>query len=83
MSVSNDHGTTRSLSPWARGIASRMESFSPDEKLVIERIVQGIEKGREVYGPMFLDRDGRDLVAEADDEARDWLIYRAMRRMQK
>jgi hypothetical protein len=78
MSLTNDTGHARTLSPWAQGIASRMESFSPDEKRVIERIVQGIERGRDVYGPMDLASDRRELEAEAADEARDWLVYRAM-----
>lgn len=66
---------------WAAGIAARIAEFSPDERRVLERIVQGIEKGREVYGPMDLANETRDLIAEADDECRDWLIYRAMQRI--
>lgn len=78
MSLSNDSGHSRPLSPWALAIADRMDGFSPDEKRAIERIIRGIEKGREVYGPMDLESDRRDLIAEADDEARDWIVYRAM-----
>jgi hypothetical protein len=64
-------------------IAERLTRCSEDERAVVERVVQGIERGRSVYGPMNLATDKRDLIAEADDEARDWLIYRAMLAVQR
>lgn len=68
---------------WALALAARVSEFSEDERKVIDRIVSGIEKGRAVYGAMDLATEQRDLVAEADDEARDWLIYRAMQRVRE
>lgn len=65
------------------GLLDRIAACSPDERAVIERLLDGIEKGRPVYGAMDLATDARDLTAEADDEARDWLVYRLMTRVQK
>jgi hypothetical protein len=65
------------------GMAERLTRCSDDERAVVERIVEGIEKGRSVYGPMNLATDKRDLISEASDEARDWLIYRAMLAVQR
>jgi hypothetical protein len=64
-------------------LAQRLAACSEDEIAVLEHILAGVEKGREVYGPMVLATDLRDLTAEADDEARDWIIYRAMRSVQR
>jgi hypothetical protein len=80
MRLTNDIGR---LDPRALQIAHRFIACSDDERDVLERILDGIEKGREVYGPMQLADDPRDLEAEADDEARDWLIYRSMRAVQR
>ena len=63
-------------------IAARLAACNDDELAVLDRILRGIEKGHVVYGHMNLAQDTRDLDAEADDEARDWLIYRAMGRVQ-
>lgn len=63
-------------------IAARLAACNDDELAVLDRILRGIEKGHGVYGHMNLAQDTRDLEAEADDEARDWLVYKAMRRVQ-
>ncbi len=68
---------------WSLGIATRIAEFSPDERRVLERIVEGIEKGRAVYGPMDLANEKRDLAAEASDELRDFAIYVAMLRVKQ
>lgn len=79
MSLTNDNGHAA----WALGFAARVVRMSPDERRVVESIVAGIEKGREVYGSIDLTSDTRDLESEASDEARDWLIYRAMSRVKE
>lgn len=71
-----------SVSSWA-DLASRLTECSPDELRVIEYILEGIEHGRRVYGPMNLATDKRDLADEAAQESRDWLTYRAMLAIQR
>jgi hypothetical protein len=62
-------------------IAERLTRCNDDERKVMERVLQGIEKGRAVYGPLNLASDRRDLVSEADDEVRDFAAYVAMQRV--
>ena len=84
MSLTNDTALGRgTLDPWALGIASRLAALNTDERKVVESIIARIERGRETYGPMDLANDPRDLGAEADPEAHDWMVYRAMLAVQR
>jgi hypothetical protein len=84
MTISNDsnHGPTVG-DPWALGMISRLAALCTDERLVMEHLLARIEKGRETYGPMDLANDPRDLAAEAEPEAHDWIIYRSMLAVQR
>ena len=56
-------------------IAARLSACSFDELRVIDRVLQGIEQGREQYGPLDVSRDIRDWRREGAQEMRDWLFY--------
>lgn len=53
------------------------ELWSVDELRVVQFVVDGLRHGRDVYGPLDLATDKRDLRNEARAEARDLIIYRA------
>lgn len=63
----------------ARSICARVcdarRSF--DELRVIDRVLQGIERGADEYGPLDIARDGRIWDREAEQELRDLLFYLA------
>lgn len=46
-----------------------------DELRVLEMVARGLDRGREVYGPLVLATDERDFGAEAFEEIRDALVY--------
>lgn len=58
-------------------ISQRLAHCSRDELRVISRVLDGIEIGRKIYGPMMLANDCRDFRREAAMEARDLLVYLA------
>jgi hypothetical protein len=39
--------------------------------------IDGITRGHDIYGPMHIDSDQRDFVAEAREEIRDACVYLA------
>ena len=51
------------------------EQLGPDELEVLELVVAGLVRGREVYGELDLVGDRRDFAREALEEARDGLVY--------
>lgn len=59
-------------------LEATVEFLNVDEMEVLLEIAQGIVRGQNVYGGMNLDEDTRDLLGEADEEERDWFVYRAM-----
>lgn len=73
MSLSNDTGHP-GPGP-VRAITDRIEALSPDERAVVLDLLDGLERGRLVYGPLEIDADRRDFADEARQEARDWLVY--------
>lgn len=54
------------------------EFMTRDEMEVLVEVAQGLVRGQEVHGFMDIDSDERDFDDEADEEMRDWLVYRAM-----
>ena len=84
MSLTNDIGQ---FAPHDLDLARRLAACNDDERAVLKAVLlqalAGIEKGHGIYGHMDLARDTRDLDAEGDDEARDFVIYRAMRSVQR
>lgn len=60
---------------------SRLLSLLPyfahdgDEIRILASVAEGLAKGLEVYGPMHLDSDGRDMRAETTAELRDAVVY--------
>jgi hypothetical protein len=66
-----------------RSICARLcdERRSEDELRVIDDVLAGLERGADQYGPLDLERDGRDWNEEAAQEARDLLAYQAMARV--
>lgn len=73
MSLSNDLGHPGPGQ--VRAITDRIEALSPDERAVVLDLLDGLERGRVVYGPLEIDADRRDFADEARQEARDWLVY--------
>lgn len=55
-------------------IAERIEALQADERAIVEKLLDRIEQGREVYGPWKVD-DGRDYQSEALAEVIDALHY--------
>lgn len=60
-----------------RSINARLLACSHDELRVIDRVLSGIELGRESYGPLDLSTDARLMKREAAMELRDFLFYAA------
>ena len=58
----------------ATKLTERIEALQADERAIVEKLLDRIEQGREVYGPWKVD-DGRDYQAEALDEVIDALHY--------
>jgi hypothetical protein len=67
----------------ATNIALRLGACSHDELRVLDRVLAGLETGREVYGPMDIARDPRSFLNEAAQEARDLLVYLAAHEVAK
>lgn len=60
-----------------RSVVARLCECSHDEIRVIDRVLQGVEQGREDYGPLDLRSDHRLFDREAEQELRDTLFYLA------
>lgn len=56
-------------------LALRYERLNDDEREVIREVIEGLERGREVYGPLDIDGDARDFEVEALQEHRDAVVY--------
>ena len=69
------HAVRVSATP--ESIALRLGACSPDELRVIDQVLSGLERGRDVYGPLDVAADARDFSLEASDELRDCLVYLA------
>lgn len=62
----------------ARGrIAGKVALLGADEIDVVEMVIDGLVRGRAVYGELQVAIDNRDLAGEAAAELRDALIYSA------
>lgn len=58
----------------AKTLPERIEALQADERAIVEKLLDRIEQGREVYGPWKVD-DGRDYRKEALAEVIDALHY--------
>lgn len=56
-------------------IADHLEQLGPDELTVALLVVEGLARGRAVYGELHVADDRRDFRGEARDELRDALVY--------
>ena len=59
-------------------LLSQIDSLGPDERAVVELVVDGLVRGRAQYGELDIDDDPRDFVQEAIEELRDTAIYGAI-----
>ena len=64
-----------------RQICGRLLMRSFDELRVVDSILTGLERGADTYGPLVISDDARDWQREADEELRDWAVYRAIGRL--
>lgn len=64
---------------YARLLASQLadDRWSVDELRVVQLVVDGLARGRSIYGALDLASDTRDWALEARAEARDLVVYRA------
>jgi hypothetical protein len=56
-------------------IADIVAMLGDDELAVVLAVVEGLARGRTVYGELDLARDRRDMRVEASEELRDSLVY--------
>lgn len=54
------------------------ETLAPDEQLVLLEVAQRLALGRQVYGPLAIADDRRDMIQEAHEELLDGAIYLAV-----
>lgn len=54
-----------------------IRDLNEDELEVVRLVVEGAIKGREVYGPLRVANENRDMADEAMQEVRDGLFYLA------
>lgn len=57
-------------------LIQRIEALQADERIILETLLDRIEKGREQYGPWQIS-DGRNYAKEAFEEIIDALHYSA------
>lgn len=56
-------------------VIAAMLGFSEGERAIVQSVIDGLERGRSVYGPLDLSTDERDFRVEATEELRDAVIY--------
>jgi len=56
-------------------VSLALRRLNEDELEVLAEVAQGLLRGQDQYGPLDLDRDGRDFQRETLDEVRDGLVY--------
>ena len=65
----------------------RIKALNEDEIAVLAEVLnfalQGLEKGRQAYGPLVLKYDQRDFLQEAREELRDGGIYLAAAKLKQ
>lgn len=66
-------------------LADMVEFMNDDEQAVMATLLEianeigaGVVRGQKIYGYMNLEEDDRNLLAEGDEEDRDWVTYRLM-----
>lgn len=65
------------------GICERISALPRDEQEVLVNVLEGMERGLEVYGALSIDHDSRNWDDEMYQEIRDSLAYVAIRMIQK
>ena len=56
-------------------IADYLAQLGPDELDVVLVVVEGLARGRAIYGELDLAADRRDFRREAGEEVRDAIVY--------
>ena len=56
-------------------ILRSLSNLNQDELECVEWIVEGLAKGRKLYGPLDLKTDPRKFIVESMEEQRDSAIY--------
>lgn len=64
-------------------LLAAVERLGHDELVVLAEIADRLRLGADQYGKLNIGADGRDWDAEASDELRDFLVYRAIDRLRK
>jgi hypothetical protein len=59
-------------------VARKMAHLNAEELGVVDQIVDGLLRGRDVYGELAQRTDARDYLVEGIAEARDQAVYLAM-----
>jgi hypothetical protein len=59
----------------ARRIVERLDACSVDELRVVDRVLDGIDTGRQLYGPLDISTRPRNWKRESAMEMRDYLFY--------
>jgi hypothetical protein len=65
------------LADTRRALAARLDLLGADELAVVAEVVDGLARGRAVYGELVLAADRRDFRCEAGQEVRDAIVYLA------
>jgi hypothetical protein len=77
--------TSERLSLALQALTDITEFMNDDEQDVMTTLVEiaveigaGIVRGQKIYGYMDLEHNDRNLIAESEEEDRDWVTYRLM-----
>jgi hypothetical protein len=80
-----DQSVAERLTKALEGLADITEFMNEDEQDVMATLVEiateigaGVVRGQKIYGYMDLEHNDRNLLAEAEEEDRDWVTYRLM-----
>lgn len=85
MGTTDQGSVSERLTRALEGLADITEFMNDDEQDVMTTLVEictevgaGIVRGQKIYGYMDLEHNDRNLLAEAEEEDRDWMTYRLM-----
>ncbi len=85
MGTTDQGSVSERLTKALEGLADITEFMNDDEQDVMTTLVEivteigaGVVRGQKIYGYMDLEHNDRNLLAEGDEEDRDWVTYRLM-----
>jgi hypothetical protein len=80
-----DQSVAERLTKALEALADVTEFMNDDEQDVMVSLIEiateigaGVVRGQKIYGYMDLEHNDRNLLAEAEEEDRDWVTYRLM-----